>query len=143
MLACPFHIPRFEWDETIPVIAKCTFCNDRLAVGDGPACAEACPTGALIWGRRGDLLAEAERRLADNPDKYVKRIYGKDDGGGTSVLYLSHVPFEALGFPELGPEPVPALNDWLAPVILPSIFVGGVLTLAGAHYLTGRKGKES
>lgn len=142
MVACPFHIPRFEWDETIPVVAKCTFCSDRLAVGDGPACAEACPTGALIWGRRGELLAGAERRLADNPDKYVKRIYGKDDGGGTSVLYLSHVPFDKLGFPELGSEPVPEFNDRLAPVILPSIFVGGALILAGVRYVASRQGEE-
>jgi hypothetical protein len=59
------------------------------------------------------------------------------------VLHISNVPFEELGLPDLGPEPVPALNDWLAPVILPSIFAGGVLILAGAYYLTGKKGKES
>ena len=143
MVACPFQVPRFEWDEVIPVVAKCTFCTDRLAAGNGPACAEACPTEAIVWGHRGELLAEAERRLANHPDKYVDYIYGKDDGGGTSVLYLSHVPFEKLGFPELGPEPIPALNDWLAPIILPSVFVGGAAVLAGTYYLTGRKGKES
>jgi formate dehydrogenase iron-sulfur subunit len=143
MIACPFHVPRFEWDEVLPKVAKCTFCKDRLLHGDGPACAEACPTDALIWGQRGDLLAEAERRLAENPDKYVKHIYGKDDGGGTSVLYLSHVPFEKLGLPTLGSEPVPEFNDQLAPIILPTLFAGGVLVLAGAHYLTGRKAQES
>ena len=141
MVACPFGIPRFEWDEVLPKVAKCTFCNDRLMVGDGPACAEACPTAALIWGKRGELLTEAESRLADYPDKYVNHIYGKDDAGGTSVLYLSHVLFDKLGFPELGSEPVPALNDWLAPIILPSIFVGGAAILAGAYYLTGKKGE--
>jgi formate dehydrogenase beta subunit len=143
MVACPFGVPRFEWDEVLPKVAKCTFCNDRLAVGDGPNCAEACPTGALIWGRRGELLAEAKHRLADKPDKYLDHIYGEHDGGGTSVLYLSHVPFGKLGFPELGPEAVPALNDWLAPIILPSIFIGGTAILAGAYYLAGRKAKES
>jgi formate dehydrogenase beta subunit len=143
MVACPFQVPRFEWDEVLPKVAKCTFCQDRLAAGDGPACVEACPTGALIWGTRGELLAEAERRLAQTPDKYVKQIYGKDDGGGTSVLYLSPVPFEKLGFPTLGPEPVPELNDQLATIILPTLFAGGVIVLAGAHYLTGRKTQES
>lgn len=142
MVACPFNVPRFEWDEVIPVVAKCTFCNDRLAVGDGPACAEACPTNALIWGHRGELLAEAERRLAEYPDKYVDHIYGQYDGGGTSVLYLSHVLFEKLGLPVLGREPVPELNDWLAPVILPSIFVGGSLILAGVRYMASKQSEE-
>ena len=104
MVACPFGVPRFEWDEVIPAVAKCTFCNDRLAVGDGPACAEVCPTGALIWGKRGELLTEAKGRIADSPGKYENRVYGEDDVGGTSVLYLSHVSFENQGFPELGSE---------------------------------------
>ena len=142
MIACPFNVPRFEWDEVIPVVAKCTFCNDRLAAGDGPACAEACPTEALVWGRRAELLEEANRRLADHPDKYVDHIYGQNDGGGTSVLYLSHVPFEKLGLPVLGREPVPELNDWLAPVILPSIFVGGSLILAGVRYMASKQSEE-
>jgi formate dehydrogenase iron-sulfur subunit len=96
----------------------------------------------LVWGTRGDLLTKAQQRLAENPGKYEERIYGEHDGGGTSVLYLSHIPFEKLGFPELGSEPVPTLNDWLAPVILPSIFIGGVAILAGSHYLTGKRAKE-
>jgi len=151
MIACPFSVPKFEWEEVLPRVSKCTFCTgnnqnrekDRLSVGKGPACAEACPTGALTWGTRGELLSEAERRLAENADKYVKHIYGKNDGGGTSVLYLSHVPFEKLGLPTLGPEPVPELNDQLAPIILPTLFIGGVLVLAGAHYLTGKKSQEN
>lgn len=143
MVACPFHIPRFEWDEVLPKVAKCTFCDGRLAMGKGPACAEACPVGALIWGKRGDLLREAEHRLAEHPDRYVEHIYGKDDGGGTSVLYLSHVPFVRLGLPELGPEPVPELNDLLAPIVLPSVFIGGALALAGIRYMTGKRGKEN
>jgi formate dehydrogenase iron-sulfur subunit len=142
MVACPFNVPRFTWDKVLPVVGKCTLCNDRLAMGLGPACAERCPTGALIWGTRGELLAEARGRLEGNPDKYEDHIYGEHDAGGTSVLHISHVPFEKLGLPDLGPEPIPALNDWLAPVILPSILAGGVLILAGAYYLTGRQGKE-
>jgi formate dehydrogenase iron-sulfur subunit len=141
MTACPFSVPRFEWDEAIPVIAKCTFCVDRLAAGDGPNCAEKCPTGALIWGRRGDLLAEAEGRLANSSGKYVNQIYGKDDGGGTSVLYLSHVSFDKLGFPELGTRPIPELNDRLSPIILPSLFVGVPLVLAGVRYMATRRQK--
>lgn len=142
MVACPFSVPRFEWDEVFPKVAKCTFCNDRLAVGDGPACVEACPAGALIWGKRGELLTEAKGRIADNPGKYENHVYGEDDVGGTSVLYLSHVGFENLGFPNLGTEPVPELSDQMGPIILPTFLVGGLVVLAGAHYLTGKRAKE-
>ena len=142
MVACPFHVPRFQWDIALSYVAKCTFCNDRLAVGNGPSCAEACPTRALIWGRRGDMLAEAKARLAANPNRYENRIYGEHDAGGTSVLYLSHVPFEKIGLPDLGDEPVPGLSDTLGPIMLPGIFAAGVVLLAGARFATGRGSKE-
>ena len=142
MVACPFRVPRFKWDTTLSYVAKCTFCDDRLAQGDGPNCAEACPTAALIWGRRGDMLAEAKARLAAYPDRYVDHIYGEHDAGGTSVLYLSHVPFEDIGLPDLGSEPVPGLSDAMGPIMLPGIFAAGVALLAGARYRTGRGPKE-
>ncbi len=138
MYTCPFHVPRFEWDEVIPKIAKCTFCYDRILDGKGPACAERCPTGALIWGRRSDLLAEAEKRIADHPERYVNHIYGKDDAGGTSVLYLSAVPFEKLGLEDLGTEPVPQLSEDTAKVILPGIIIGGPLALVAIHWISKR-----
>ena len=43
-------------------------------------------------------MKEAEKRLKENPGKYVDHIYGKDEAGGTSWIYLSAVPFEQLGF---------------------------------------------
>lgn len=140
MYACPFHIPRFEWDEVIPVISKCTLCSDRLAVGEGTACAEVCPAGALIWGKRGDLLEEAERRLADQPDKYHSHIYGKDDAGGTSVLYLTHVPFEKLGLPDLGSEPVTRISERTGNIFIPAILLGGPLVLASIRSIASRGG---
>jgi len=144
MIACPFHIPRFEWDKVIPVITKCTLCHDRLDFGRGPSCAEACPAGALVWGHRDELLAEAESRLAANPGSYVDGIYGKDEVGGTSVLYLSGVPFEKLGFPELETKALPELSEGMGTVILPGLIFGGPLVLAGINYLSKRqKGEES
>ena len=100
-VACPFGIPKFEWSKAAPVMVKCELCNHRIAEGKGPACAEVCPRGAVIYGKRADLLAEAKARLAANPDRYVPKIYGEHDGGGTQCLYLSHVPFEKLGLPTL------------------------------------------
>ena len=107
-IACPFNIPRFEWDSVNPRIVKCELCRHRE---EGPACAEVCPVGAVITGTRAELLQEARRRLAEHPDRYVPRIYGETEAGGTQCLYLSHVPFEELGLPELGVRPLPDYTE--------------------------------
>jgi len=101
-LACPYEVPKFEWTAANPKIVKCELCQHRYAEGKGPACCEVCPRGAVIFGKRGSLLQEAKRRLRESPGRYVPKVYGETDGGGTQVLYLSHIPFEDLGFPRLG-----------------------------------------
>ena len=107
-MACPFNIPKFEWaDAYTPQIVKCELCHHRLAKGQEPACTEVCPRAAVIFGKRADLLAEAHRRIAANPKRYVPRVYGETEAGGTQVLYLSHVPFEKIGLPDYGPTAVP------------------------------------
>jgi Fe-S-cluster-containing dehydrogenase component len=108
-VACPYGVPKFQWASSTPRIVKCELCNHRLAKGQEPACTEVCPRHAVIFGKRADLLAEAKHRIAENPGRYVDKIYGETDGGGTQVLYLSHVPFDKLGFPALGDEPAPQL----------------------------------
>ena len=107
-VACPYNVPKFEWDDATPEIVKCELCNHRLAEGGIPACAEVCPREAVIYGTREELLAEAHRRLEAAPDRYEPKVYGETDGGGTQVLYLSAagVPFTALGLPELGERSV-------------------------------------
>jgi formate dehydrogenase iron-sulfur subunit len=99
MVACPFGIPKFEYDSPTPYVRKCSFCADRQAQGQMPACAENCPTGALTFGERDALLEEARKRIYQNPDKYVHHIYGEHEAGGTSWLYISDVPLETLGLP--------------------------------------------
>ena len=106
-IACPFGVPAFEWHAANPRIVKCELCRHRLAEGKEPACVEVCPRKAVIFGRRDALLAEAHRRLEATPNRYVAKIYGEHDAGGTQCLYLSHVPFEKLGLPDLGDRPVP------------------------------------
>ena len=108
-VACPYGVPKFQWASATPRIVKCELCNHRLAKGQEPACTEVCPRHAVIFGKRADLLEEAKRRIAASPGRYVDKIYGETDGGGTQVLYLSHVPFERLGFPDLGDQPAPQL----------------------------------
>lgn len=137
--ACPFGVPRYEWTSKTPRVRKCDFCADRLAQGRQNACAEACPTGATIAGERAELLQEARKRLAAEPDKYVAKIYGEHDAGGTSVLILSPVPFSRMGLPEnLPAEPLPMLTFRVLSKIPPFVATGGCF-LAGLWWLTNRK----
>jgi Fe-S-cluster-containing dehydrogenase component len=106
-MACPFNVPKFEFAKTVPKIVKCELCRHLLAQGKIPACCDVCPRQAVIYGKRAELLAEAKRRIAAQPGRYVPRVYGETEAGGTQVLYLSHVPFEKLGLPAYGPEGVP------------------------------------
>jgi len=106
-MVCPFNVPRFEWDSLAPKIVKCEFCKERLAEGKLPGCCEVCPTGAVIFGKYTDLLAEAHWRLDAHPGRYVPKVYGESEVGGTQVLYLAHVDFAKLGLPAYGPDPVP------------------------------------
>lgn len=96
--SCPFNIPRFG-DKLNPKIRKCTMCYDRLEEGIEPACAKACPTDATIFGKREDLLAIAEKRISSNPGVYHQYIYGKEEVGGTSIMYISGFPLEDTGYP--------------------------------------------
>ncbi len=112
-IACPFVVPRFEWNETFPALTKCQLCFDRRTSGQVPACVESCRRGALVFGTRQELLAEAHRRIRVHPDRYHPKVYGEHDGGGTQVLYLTSkaMPFEKLGLPDLGTRPVPATAE--------------------------------
>jgi formate dehydrogenase iron-sulfur subunit len=139
MVACPFNVPRVHWEKVLPLIKKCTFCADRQENGMEPACVKACPTDALVYGERSELIAEAESRIRNRPGKYVNHIYGKEEAGGTSWMYLSPVPFQDLGFPDLGPEPVPELSEGLAVYGTPSMLVGVTAVLGGLYWFTKRR----
>lgn len=139
MQACPFQIPRYEWGSLKPRVQKCIMCYDRVKEGNIPACAEACPTGATLFGDRNEMIEIAKQRLAEHPDKYYKYIYGLEEAGGTSVLYLSPVPFEELGFnTNLLKTPLPNFTHEALAKIPTLVTVGGVL-LTGFYWLTNRK----
>ena len=109
-VACPYNIPKFQWDTPVPLIVKCELCNHMLARGEEPGCCQACPKEAVIFGTYEELLADARQRIADYPERYYPagdpQIFGDTEGGGTQVLYLAGVDFEKLGLPELGDEGV-------------------------------------
>ncbi|NOY05041.1 MAG: 4Fe-4S dicluster domain-containing protein [Chlorobi bacterium] len=122
MISCPFDVPKFEYNSTVPRIQKCTMCWERQQKGEIPACVENCPEEALTFGKRRDLLEIARRRIYNEPDKYVHHIYGEHEAGGTGYLYLASVPFEKLGFKtDVGTTPYPELTKeflYSVPVVL-------------------------
>lgn len=97
MVACPFDVPKYEYESAAPRVRKCTFCAERQAEGLAPACTSVCPTGALQFGKRADLLLEAKRRVYGQPDKYLPVVYGEEEAGGTSWLYIGDRTPEQLG----------------------------------------------
>jgi formate dehydrogenase iron-sulfur subunit len=139
MLACPFSVPKYEWDKALPLVRKCDMCADRVAQGLPTACAAACPTGATKFGDREALIAEAQDRIAKNPDQYVHHIYGLTEVGGTSVLLLSSVPFENFGYPShVDNQPLPLLT-WHVLSELPQVVAFGAALLGGIWWITSRR----
>lgn len=140
MMACPFGIPRYEWNRVwTPRVRKCHMCDNRQAKGMQPACTSVCPVQAGVFGEREDLLREAENRLREEPRKYVQHIYGKDEVGGTSVLFLSAVPFERLGLPTN--LPMEAIPDYTFRVVskLPRLASIAAVLLGGMYWITSRR----
>ena len=131
MVACPFSMPSYDYDKVLnPLVHKCTLCAPRLREGKRPGCVDACPNGALLFGKRNELLRIARSRILQAPESYVDHIYGEHEAGGTSWLYLSPVPHERLGQPVLGKTSVPELTAGAlgaVPIIagLWPVFLGG------------------
>ena len=139
MQACPFQVPRYEWSSTYPRVQKCVMCHERLAQGLPTACSEVCPTGATKFGDRDELLKEAYERMKAEPEKYVQKVYGEKEVGGTSVLYLSSVPFEEIGFrTTLQNTPLPQLT-WNALSKIPGVVSVGGAMLFGVWWITNRR----
>ena len=140
MVSCPFNIPAYRYDSALnPVVRKCTMCHPRLQEGKLPGCVEACPTGALVFGKRSEILAIARKRIADNPGKYVDHIYGEHEMGGTAWLTISGVDFSKVGMREdLGTK---AAAEYTTGVLgaLPMVVGFWPIVLGGAYFMNKRK----
>lgn len=142
MIACPFEIPAYEYDEPFtPRVTKCTLCHPRVSKGQLPGCVESCPSEALTFGKRKDLIKIAQERIRKYPDRYVDHIYGENEMGGTSWLYLSGVPFNKIGMREdLGTKAAPELTAGALGAV--PIVVGlWPVVLTGIYAVSKRKEK--
>lgn len=92
--ACPWSIPKFDLETR--KVYKCDLCLDKIRGGQSPACVETCPTSALKFGDRDELLKEAKDKK--------KYVYGEVESGGTTVIYASNEPLTKIGLPKLLPE---------------------------------------
>lgn len=140
MLSCPFHIPRYEWDKQAPYIKKCNMCFEKLEAGGHPACVGACPNGALEFGERSELLSKAKSLIAADRSKYFNHVWGEKEFGGTSVLYVSDVGLDKLGWPEYDAKSIPEVTD---PLIekTPVIGLSVASSLMGISWIINRRQK--
>ena len=142
MVACPFEIPAYEYDKAFtPRVTKCTMCAPLVQEGKLPACVEACPKEALVFGDRDKLIKIAKARISRHPDQYVDHVYGEHEMGGTSWLYIAGQPFETLGMREdLGTVSAPELTS--GPLSAVPIVVGlWPVMLTGVYAISKRKEK--
>jgi Fe-S-cluster-containing dehydrogenase component len=161
-LACPFNVPKFEYDKPFPKIVKCQLCSERIAQGALPACAAACPTGACLFGPVTGLLAEGHRRLGFQPGEtqdypihslenrehraakvtgYVPGIYGETETGGTQQLLMAGVPFDQLGLPPLGEDSRARLSETMQHTLYQGMFAPTLL-FGGLVYAVFRSTRD-
>ena len=162
MIACPFNIPRFDYDKVVPSIRKCTFCSSRLLNnkpetnhdyvmrewGDGfapdtqstPCCASKCPARAILLGERDKLIEYAHTRIHSvGKTKYVNHIYGEHEAGGTSWMYISDVPFQKAGF-DLSIDTI-AYPEYTKPFLtgVPLVIILGSGLMTGLYWIIKRR----
>jgi formate dehydrogenase iron-sulfur subunit len=93
--ACPMGVPKYR--ESLGVANKCTLCSDRVALGRQPACVQTCPSGALAFGSRDEMVAAGKQRVqeltSEGFDKAV--LYGETEMGGMHVLHVAKYGLEA------------------------------------------------
>lgn len=158
-VACPYNVPKFEWEKPFPQIVKCQMCSHLIAKGDIPACCSTCPTGASLFGSPIDLQIEAARRMEMIPGAYydfpvaslssgntqshkatayVPHVYGETESGGTQVILMSGVPFERLGLPKLPERSYASLAESIQHtiykgMILPIVLLGSLTVIVAKN----------
>jgi formate dehydrogenase iron-sulfur subunit len=134
---CPFDIPRF--DASRRKVYKCNMCVDRVDAGLEPACVKTCPTHAIAWGSKDDMLALADRKVDGMRARGYERatVYDPAGVGGTHMMYvLPHgdrlADYALPENPVVSPGPRAALN--IVKRIGSYLFGLGILSTA-LHFL--------
>ncbi|WP_305888084.1 formate dehydrogenase subunit beta [Pseudomonas sp. BBP2017] len=135
---CPFDVPRISQKDNKAY--KCTLCVDRVSVGQEPACVKTCPTGAINFGSKQDMLHQAGERVTELQGRGFAGagIYDPQGVGGTHVVYvLQHADKPQL-YHKLPTDPrissaIQGWKGWMKPVAAAAFFA----TLAGTlfHYI--------
>jgi Fe-S-cluster-containing dehydrogenase component len=156
---CPWHIPQRQggvglylaW-QPVPagggVMYKCDLCIDRIRAGGQPACAEACNRDAIVFGDKAALADRARAQAA----AIGGHTYGLEENGGTSVFYVSRVPFEKIDaalaatrdrfrMPVAVKNPLEQANRMAEAVLLAPVAsgLGAVVAAAGTAWRLGRR----
>ncbi|MFH1141355.1 MAG: 4Fe-4S dicluster domain-containing protein, partial [Chloroflexota bacterium] len=134
---CPFHVPRLQRNLITGVakMDKCVMCTvpglDRLAGGLEPACVKTCPTDALVYSDRDQLVAEGQKRVQALQTKGFTNanLYGEKELGGLHVMYVLDNSPSVYGLP--GSPRVPAAAIAWKDIIQPLGWILGGLTIIG------------
>ncbi len=135
---CPFNIPRLNKEDNR--VYKCTLCVDRVAVGQEPACVKTCPTGAIQFGTKQEMIEVAEMRIADLKSRGYPNagLYDPQGVGGTHVMYVLHHADNPALYHGLKADPHidTSINLWKG-ALKPLATLGFLATFAGLifHYI--------
>ncbi len=141
MIACPYGIPRYQWEKPVPYVQKCNLCYSCINGSKTPACVESCPEKVITFGKRDALLMNAKQIIRKNSGRYIQKVYGENEIGGTSVLYISDIPLEFLGISDnLGTKPLPKLT-WASLKKVPAEFLGMGALMSGIYWVIERREK--
>ncbi|QXB22885.1 formate dehydrogenase subunit beta [Lelliottia amnigena] len=146
IVGCPFNIPRLNPDDNR--VYKCTLCVDRVTVGQEPACVKTCPTGAIHFGSKKEMLEMGETRVAQLKKRGYAHagVYNPQGVGGTHVMYVLHHADQPELYHNLPNDPktdVP-VNLWKG-ILKPLSAAGFIATFAGLiyHYIGVGPNKET
>ncbi len=136
---CPFNVPRISKKDSKAY--KCTLCSDRVSVGVEPACVKTCPTGALVFGSKEDMIEHAEERIVDLKSRGYKNagLYDPPGVGGTHVMYVLQHADQPQIYHDLPKDPqISLLVELWKGVLKPLMSLGlGLVALGGFfHYVT-------
>ncbi|UMS62957.1 formate dehydrogenase subunit beta [Escherichia coli] len=141
---CPFNIPRLNKEDNR--VYKCTLCVDRVSVGQEPACVKTCPTGAIHFGTKKEMLELAEQRVAKLKARGYEHagVYNPEGVGGTHVMYVLHHADQPELYHGLPKDPIDTSVSLWKGALKPLAAAGFIATFAGLifHYIGIGPNKE-